>query len=183
MRGRKLIPLAILMVIAIILVAAGFEFPVFNVNKMKRDTVVALNVMRQPGSAAATETTENGGTLPEADSKGTDTWAAAENPENANVWYNVLPRKLGHKGVDQYASNPQVFYSRENILFLPGAQYPESDKKLARPFFAIAINTRLQRKEEQGEKPVLPPNRLDADLLDAPGPGYDEQVHLLEPMK
>jgi hypothetical protein len=53
--------------------------------------------------------------------------------------------------VDQYASNPQAFYSKENILFLPGARYPEPDIKLARPLFAIAINTKLQRKER---KPV-----------------------------
>jgi prepilin-type N-terminal cleavage/methylation domain-containing protein len=143
----------ILVVIAIILVLAAIAFPVFTVVQMNAHKAEALNAMRQLGSVAATYTAENNNELPAEDAKGTDTWAAAANPENAKAWYNVLPRKMGHKGVDQYASNPQAFYSKENILFLPGAQYPETDKKLAQPMFAIAINTKLQRKDEKGEKP------------------------------
>ncbi len=160
MRGRKVIAvlvfsiLAILVVIGIILMVAGFGFPIFSVIKMRRDRAAALDVMRQLGSASGVYMAENDGALPAAGSKGADTWAAAANPENANAWYNVLPRKLGHKGVDQYAANPLAFYSTENILFLPGAQYPESDKKLARPLFAIAINEKLQGKDDQREKPV-----------------------------
>ena len=110
--------------------------------------------MRQLGSAAGTYMAQNDGALPEAGSKGADTWADAASPENADAWYNVLPRTLGHKGVDHYAANPQAFYSRENILFLPGAKYPASAEKLARPFFAIAINAKLQRKDEKGKKTI-----------------------------
>ena len=142
----------ILVVIAIILVLAAIAFPVFAQIQMRANKQVALRNMNQLGAAAATYTAENNGTLPAEDAKGTDTWGAAANPENANAWYNVLPRKLGNKGVDQYASNPQAFYSKENILYLPGALYPENDKKLAQPMFAIAINTKLSRKDDQGDK-------------------------------
>jgi prepilin-type processing-associated H-X9-DG protein len=145
--------LAILVVIVVILAIVGIAFPVWIHLDRGKNRVVALNTMRQLGSVAATYTAEYNGTLPEAGSKDPDTWAAAMDPENAKAWYNVLPKKLGHKGVDQYASNPQAFYSKENILFLPGAQYP--DDKLARPMFAIAINTKLQRKDEKGEKPPV----------------------------
>jgi type II secretory pathway pseudopilin PulG len=143
----------VLAVLAFLALVAGFAFPVFTVIKMNANQAAALNAMRQFGAAAATYAAENNGTLPETGSKDTDTWAAAASPKNVKAWYNVLPKKLGHKGVDQYASNPQAFYSKENILFLPGAQYP--NEKLARPTFAIAINTKLQRKDEKGEKPPV----------------------------
>ena len=125
--------------------------PVLSMIKMRADRAEALNRMNQLGAAAANYMAENAGALPATGSKSTNSWADAASPENANAWYNVLPGKLGHKGVDQYAAYPQAFYSHENILFLPGAVYPESDKKLARPFFAIAINAKLQ---PEGEKPV-----------------------------
>lgn len=110
--------------------------------------------MRQLGSAAGAYASQNDGALPAVDSRGTDTWAAAASRENANAWYNALPVILSQKSVAQYAANPQAFYSKENILFLPGAKYPDSDKKLARPFFAIAINTELQRMDKNGKKSV-----------------------------
>ena len=59
----------------------------------------------------------------------------------------VLPRGFLPEG--EWAWRPmvtcddsQAFYSEENILFLPEA------KKLAPPLFAIAINTKLQRKND-----------------------------------
>ncbi|HZJ15456.1 MAG TPA: hypothetical protein VFD27_10415, partial [Chthoniobacteraceae bacterium] len=136
--------------IAIILIA----FPVFAQIQMRANRAAALKTMRELGAAAATYMAEHDGALPEAGSKDADTWAAAASPENAKAWYNVLPRKLGHKGVDQYASNPQAFYSEENILFLPGAHYQAPTIKLARPYFAIAINAKLWGKNEEGKKPV-----------------------------
>ena len=151
-RVSNLICLLVFGVLAIPVVVV--VLPVYSRIKERADKAAALGVMRELGAAAATYTAENGGALPAAGLKDPDTWAAAASPENANAWYNVLPRKLGHKGVDQYASTPQAFYSKESFLFLPGAQYPNFDKKLARPFFAIAINRKLRRKDEQGEKAV-----------------------------
>lgn len=142
----------ILVVIAIILVLAAIAFPVFATVQNRANKATALNNMRQLGSAAGAYTSQNDGQLPAEDGKGTDTWASAALPENAKAWYNSLPIILSNKSVAQYASNPQAYYSKENLLFIPGAKYPESEKKLAAPLFAIAINTKLQRKSETGDK-------------------------------
>jgi hypothetical protein len=61
-------------------------------------------------------------------------------------------RKLGQKGVGDYVSTPRDFYRKENIVFLPGATYPEEEKRIKNPLFAIAINTKLSRKNEDGKK-------------------------------
>lgn len=142
----------ILVVIAIILVLAAIAFPVYTTVQNRANKATALNNMRQLGSAAGSFISQNDGTFPGEDAKGNDSWAAAALPENVKVWYNALPLILGQKSVGQYATNPQAFYSKENILFVPGAKYPETDKKLASPLFAIAINSRLQRKDVGGEK-------------------------------
>lgn len=142
----------ILVVIAIILVLAAIAFPVYATVQNRANKAFAMNNMKQLGSASGAYTSQNDGLLPAEDSKGTDNWASAALPENAKAWYNALPVLLNHKSVAQYASNPQAYYSKENLLFLTGAKYPESEKKLVAPLFAIAINTKLQRKDETGEK-------------------------------
>ena len=147
----------ILVVVAIILVLAAIAFPTFWTIQNRAHKTTAMNHMKELGSAAGVFISENDQQLPAEDAKGTDTWAAAALPDNAKAWYNALPVILGHKSVAQYAPNPQAFYSKENILFLPAAQYPESDRRLARPIFPIAINTKLQRKNANGEKSVKYP--------------------------
>lgn len=151
-RSKGFTLMEILVVIAIILVLAAIAFPVFATVQNRANKAIAMNNMRQLGSAAGSYTSQNDGALPAEDAKGTDNWASAALPDNARAWYNALPVILSQKSVAQYASNPQAYYSKENILFLPGATYPETDKKLAAPLFAIAINTKLQRKNEAGEK-------------------------------
>lgn len=142
----------LLVVIAVILVLAAIALPVYNTVQSRAHKQVALNNMRQLGAAAVTYAAQNDNQLPNEDVIGPNTWAAASLPENATVWYNALPAILGVKGVAQYADNPQGFYTKENILYLPGAKYPSSDKKLVEPLFAIAINTKLQRKDATGIK-------------------------------
>ena len=48
---------------------------------------------------------------------------------------------------------PADFYTKENFLFLPGAEYPK--ERLERPYFGIAINTKLFRRDRDGNKPDL----------------------------
>jgi hypothetical protein len=59
---------------------------------------------------------------------------------------------MGFKGVGELGSTPQVFYTDSYPIFIPGAPYPASDKKLGEPYFAVAMNSRLQRKVEDGLK-------------------------------
>jgi len=136
-----------LVVVAILLVLAAIAVPVFMAVKSRADQTTALNTMRQLGGALATYIGQNDGTFPAEDSKGIDTWASAAKADNKNVWYNALPKILGYRGVGEYGSNPREFYTKKNILFLPGAGYPEADTKLTQPLFAIAINTKLERKD------------------------------------
>lgn len=142
----------ILVVIAIILVLAAIAFPVISTIQMRAGKAVAINNMKQLAAALNTYASQNDGAFPEEDAKGMDTWQTAATDAASKAWYNALPRLLGHKSVGDYATTPREFYSKENILFLPGAKYPESDKKLKEPLFAIAINTKLERKDAEHKK-------------------------------
>lgn len=142
----------ILVVIAIIMVLAVITLPVMNVIRTRANKVTAMNTMRSLGGAVGNYLSQNDNFLPPEDSSGIDTWTAAADPLNVNVWYNSLPKQMGMKTVGQFASEPEKFYTKENLLFLPGAVYPDSTKKLVRPMFAIAINTKLQRKDASGAK-------------------------------
>lgn len=146
----------LLVVIAIILVLAAITYPVINTINQHKNKAYALARMRDLVTACNTYTTEHDGSFPAEDSKGTDDWKNASLPENKDAWYNALPRQLNMKGVGDFAHNGErQYYTKENPLFLPGAKYPETDKKLVRPLFAIAINTKLQRKDEAGKKAPL----------------------------
>ncbi|HEX8312622.1 MAG TPA: type II secretion system protein [Chthoniobacteraceae bacterium] len=142
----------LLVVVAIILVLAAITLPVISSVRMRGNKAVALNNMRQLAGALLTYASQNDATLPAEDSIGTDTWGNAANPENQKAWYNCLPRLLGGKGVGDFAADPRGYYTSDNLLFLPGATYPDNDKRLVAPLFAIAINTKLQRKNEAGMK-------------------------------
>lgn len=145
----------ILVVVAIILILAAIAFPVYSSVQMRANKAYAIQNMRQLASSLINYAGANDGNLPDEDAKGPDTWQAAALTESEKAWYNCLPRMMGQKGVGDYASIPRDFYTKQNILFLPGAQYPESDRKLANPIFAIAINTKLQRKDEDDKKAPL----------------------------
>ena len=137
----------ILVVVAIIMVLAVITLPVLSVIRTRANKNTALNVMRNLGAACGNFASQNDNLLPPEDSSGTDTWAAAADPANSKVWYNSLPRQMGAKGVGDFAISPEAYYTKENLLFMPGATYPESTSKLVRPLFAIAINTKLHRKD------------------------------------
>jgi prepilin-type processing-associated H-X9-DG protein len=142
----------ILVVIAIILVLAAIALPVMNAIRTKANKQVAMANMSSLGTALAAYCNSNDGTLPNEDGKGVDTWQVAADPETAKAWYNALPKLAGHKSVGEFATTPRDFYSKENLLWLPGATYPKDGKELAQPLFAIAMNTKLQRKGEDDKK-------------------------------
>jgi type II secretory pathway pseudopilin PulG len=143
-------------VIAIILVLAAIALPVYNTVQQRANKVVAMNMMKQLGSATQAYVAQNDGELPREDSKGTDSWQNAADPLNAGAWYNALPKLLGARPVGDFANTPQEYYTKANLLFLPGAKYPEGDKKLRQPLFAVAINTKLQRKDPETQKKAVP---------------------------
>ena len=142
----------ILVVVAIILVLAAISVPVYSSIRSRSNKTVALNNMRQITTALISYAGQTDGEFPMENIGTGESWSNAATPAADKVWYNALPRLLGGRGVGNYANSPRDFYTKENLLFLPGAHYPASDKKLIRPLFAFAINTKLQRKDESGSK-------------------------------
>jgi type II secretory pathway pseudopilin PulG len=142
----------LLVAVAIILVLVSISLPVYTYMRQRANKLVALKAMKELSTALNMYTGQNGGNLPAEDALGADTWKNAAKPEANDAWYNALPRLIGKKGVGDFKSNPHAFYSKENMLYLPGAVYPDSDKKLREPLFAIAINTKLHRKDPDGKK-------------------------------
>ncbi len=143
----------ILVVVSIILVLAAIALPVYGTVMNRAHKIVALSNMKQITGALATYASQNDGDFPDENIPLGSTWANAADPEKgAKVWYNSLPRLMGGKGVGDFpdtVAGHTSYYSRENILFLPGAQYPAPVKRLAKPYFAFAINTKLQRKTDK----------------------------------
>jgi hypothetical protein len=121
----------------------------------------ATNIMRQLASAVGSYAAQNNGEFPAEDAKGKDDWQIIGTPEAEKAWYNALPKLMNAKPVGDFARERReaAFYTKENILFLPGAGYPEG-KKMSRPYFAIAINGKLQRKDKDGKKPELRLNNI-----------------------
>jgi len=136
---------------AIVLILGLLAVPVLKTFKQNAHRQVAQDKMRKLGGALTNYVSQNAGFLPSEDADGQDTWASAALPESKDVWYNALPRLTGMKGVGDYASAPATFYADENLLYLPGANYPDK-KKIINPQFAIAFNTKLQRNDENGQK-------------------------------
>jgi type II secretory pathway pseudopilin PulG len=142
----------ILVTLAVILVLVAVAFPVYKVLQQRANKQAALKTMKDLGTGMTTYTGQNAGNLPAEDASGTDTWKNAAKAESADAWYNAIPKLIGKKGVGDFAGSPRSFYTKENILFLPGADYPDSDKILREPLFAIAYNTKLQRRDAEGKK-------------------------------
>ena len=149
------------MVIAIIVVIAALTWPLIVRYRTKANELEALRLMRDLGAATLTYSAENNGELPREDAKGTDTWDAVADPENATAWYNALPKQMTKPAVIDFVASPKKFYTKANPLFLSGATYPNEAKRMRQPLFAIAINTKLQRKDpETDKKPVAKQSQI-----------------------
>ena len=142
--------------IVVVIVLAAIALPVVRSARQRSHKAAAVGRLTQLAAASAVYANDHDGALPPEDADGNNSWAAAQSPVNAQVWYNSLPRLAGAKGVGDYAANPKAYYSPENLLYLPGAGYPHSDKKLKSPLFAIAINSKLQRRVGTGKETKVP---------------------------
>ena len=142
----------LLVTIAIIAALSAIGFSLAGSMKEKAHMTQAMAKMRGLGAGLVAYTTSSGGLLPYEDSPGTDDWANAAKPENDEAWYNALPRQMGAPGVGDLQGKEEQFYDKSHPIYIPGAPYPKSDKKLSKPYFAVAMNSRLQRKDEDGVK-------------------------------
>lgn len=143
------------MVVAIVIVLAGIAFTVSKNMEETANLTRATQKIKNLGEAFVGYTSDSGGILPREDVSGPDDWTAASDPESSEAWYNALPISMGAKSVGEIAdaNEPEAFYENTYPLFIPGAPYPRGDKKFRRPFYAVAMNSRLQRTDEEtGEK-------------------------------
>ena len=58
---------------------------------------------------------------------------------------------MGAQSVGELGANPGVFYDESYPLYLRGAGYPGENKQAKAPFFAFAMNSRLQRKAKDSD--------------------------------
>jgi type II secretory pathway pseudopilin PulG len=137
---------------AIVAVLAAISIPVLKSFKERSYRARAVEKLRSLGTAMLSYTSDRNGQLPWEDAPGTDDWQAVADPKNGDVWYNALPDIIGSPSAASLVAAPQRFYEDNYPLYLPGAPYPSSDKKLGTPYFAIAMNSRLQRKDDDGIK-------------------------------
>ncbi len=149
--GLTLKELLVAMVVS--LLTAGILFTMSCGGSTAGGLAVATQKMQALGTAFTDYAADSGGLLPFEDVAGSDDWTAAAKPEASEVWYNALPRQMGEKTVGEIGtSDAQEFYRDTYPLYLPGAPYPKSDKKFRKPYFAFAMNSRLQRRSDDGTK-------------------------------
>lgn len=150
-RGFTLIEM--LIVISVVVALAAIGVSLYRSAKQKSHQASAMQKMKALGTTFATYTVDRNGLLPFEDSTGTDDWVNAAKPENQEAWYNALPKLMHAQSVGELGrSNPAAFYQEDYPLYIPGAPYPGPSKRLDVPTFAVAMNSRLQRKDEGGIK-------------------------------
>ncbi|RYD19782.1 MAG: type II secretion system protein [Verrucomicrobiaceae bacterium] len=143
----------LMITISIIIALGAIAVTLSKSSKQKAQQTLTLGKMRALGGAFNSYTSEKNGLLPYEDSTGTDDWANAAKPENQEAWYNALPKLLGSQSVGEIGiSNPDLFYDDSYPLYIKGAPYPGKSKRMNAPAFAIGMNSRLQRKTEEGVK-------------------------------
>ena len=147
----------LLVAISILMVLAGLTLQVMKSGREKAHLARATQKIKDLGSAFVAYTTENGGKLPRENHSGSgDTWEAAAEEAASEVWYNALVWRMSHKSVGEIGQDakPELFYEESYPLYVTGAPYPKSEKKYKQPMYAIGMNSRLQRREnETGHKP------------------------------
>jgi len=140
----------LLVVIAIIGILAAILFPVIGSALRRGKMSPALNNSRQIGQGMVMYASDRKDTLPrEKAVSDSPSWAEVKNPANADVWYNAVLAVTDQPTVAQMAEDPATFYSTRSSLFIPGARYPSKTQRLTRPYFAVAINSKLM-----GDKPI-----------------------------
>ena len=126
----------ILVVIAIIIVIAAIALPVIGRIKANSNKVIALNIMKQLGGAAATYAGAHEGQLPDEDASGREDWGTMTTPDQQKAWYNALPTQMGMKSpadyvkegrtaADGYASNDVRPHRTRACLPWLGSEYTQ----------------------------------------------------------
>jgi len=149
----------ILVVVAIITVLAAIAFPIVGRIRSNSFRTEATSRMKALAAAVTKYSEGQDGALPAEDAQGKDSWDASSSPASEKAWYNSLPHVMQRKSLGDLVKEGRsaAFYSNEYVAWLPGAPYP---KKMDKPYFAIAINSKLQRKDKEGKKGDVKMNHI-----------------------
>jgi prepilin-type N-terminal cleavage/methylation domain-containing protein/prepilin-type processing-associated H-X9-DG protein len=175
----------LLVVIGIIAVLSALVLPSLVKALQRAQRLTCSNNERQWGLAAQFYAEDENDYLPREKPPGTpwrvdvyNTWEAAGDLANNEVWYNALPEKAGVRGMFYYASpdNREHFY-RRNLFTCPAAQFGLLER-LERPNFSIAMNSKLASNTTPRVKIGCTP-RPDKTVLfvDAGAPGEMELLN------
>jgi len=184
MRIRAFTLVELLVVSAIIAILAGLLLPAYSNGRKAAREAQSTSNMRQLTSALINYAAQNDGDVPiDKISGGADSWSVTEGAGAVNCWYNVLPRMMGKKGAADYATSNTMpaFYTNDNLMFCPSATYPAGAATASQPYFAIALNSKLneaplQSIKEQAETVLFLEGGLPGETLtEADQSAYDGQ--------
>ncbi len=132
----------LLVTIGIVAMLFAVALPVFNSVRLTGRRTTSLANMRQLGIALTGYTADHSGQFP-AEGEQSPTWssAAANTDANNSAWYNALPRYANSRAVGDFKVQPEAFYQKESLFYVPAAVYPAN--KLAAPLFAVTFCSKL----------------------------------------
>ena len=139
----------ILVGVAIVMVLLAIAYPIYNGMKTRAGKATALERMKDLAGAISTYAGQNNGLLPKEDAPGNDDWSTIASAAAKDAWYNALPTAIGKPPAGSFG--PTTFYTDANPVYLSGANYPDK-KKFGAPMFAIAFNTKLERRDANDKK-------------------------------
>lgn len=134
----------LLVVIAIIAVLASLLVPVLSSVRNSGARAHAMNNFKQLAAGMMIYAGAHDSELPP-EGEDRPTWRSAGDAESSEAWYNSIPRALGIRKPADFAEMPQAFYGKSNLLFVAAAKYPKD--KIDRPYFAMAMNSKLRSDE------------------------------------
>jgi prepilin-type N-terminal cleavage/methylation domain-containing protein/prepilin-type processing-associated H-X9-DG protein len=139
----------LLVVIAIIAILAGMLLPALARAKGSAQRIACLNQEKQWGLAMLMYAEDSLELLPREKPVAGDqlTWIQAQNTNNADLWCNVLPPRIGLRAVKDYATNGGAFYEKGSLFTCPSAKLPAAAVRVTAPFFSLAMNSKLIRND------------------------------------
>ena len=142
--NRAFTLMELLVVIAIIAVLIGVLSPSLGSMITSSARTQAMNNFKQLASGMLIYAGDHDNELPPV-GEDQPTWQSLRNDETYQAWYNSIPQALGMRKPADFAGMPQEFYGKSNLLFVAAAKYPKD--KLNRPYFAMAMNSKLRTDE------------------------------------